>query len=95
MEHFLISCSRLAEARSDKIEALQDMYAAEGIRPPTSVAEITSAILNGSAYKIDITVEMEGDAERDKYYTGTNYEYITRVESRKKQQSLSSHSTNS
>ncbi len=87
MEHFLISCSRLAEARSDKIEALRDMYAAEDIRPPTSAADITSPILNGSAYKIDIAVEMETSAERDKCYTNTNYEYTTRAKSSKNQQS--------
>ena len=53
IEHMVARCPSLAEVRSEKIKELCSMYIEEGLQPPTSTTELTSAILNGAAYRRD------------------------------------------
>ena len=52
--HFVVSCPKLEHVRQSKITDLVQMYKDEGLRPPQSVLEITSAVLNGDAYFPDM-----------------------------------------
>ncbi len=48
--HFLTSCPALGTMSEGKIYDLQQMYASEGLPPPGTPEEVTSAILNGWGY---------------------------------------------
>ena len=51
--HLLACCKSLDHARRDDVEQLQQIYESEGIPPPRSPSEITSAVLNGTMYSPD------------------------------------------
>ncbi len=51
--HLLADCSSLERARIDDVEKLRQIYHAEGLPPPTSPHELTSAIVNGTRYSRD------------------------------------------
>ena len=50
VSHFLLRCPKRCPQTDLMIKDLQNMYAAENIKPPHSQHEITSAILNGWGY---------------------------------------------
>ena len=50
LEHFLITCPKLSEARKDAITEIQNLYCKENIDPPSTTSEVVSAILNGDRY---------------------------------------------
>ncbi len=49
--HMLLKCKSTRQIANPKIDILTRIYLEQGCRPPTTEIEITSAILNGWAYK--------------------------------------------
>ena len=61
--HMLVKCKNTQHISSPKIDTLRHIYTEQGCRPPLSEIEVTSAILNGWAYKSDNAPTMSHDTE--------------------------------
>ncbi len=55
--HVLTQCSGICPKSRFLVKRLQDIYTAHALRPPTTEHALTSAILNGVAYHIDVRVK--------------------------------------
>ncbi len=57
IEHLVTRCPALTETRVERVNEIRHIYSEEGLQPPTTTTEVTSAILNGGAYRRDAAQE--------------------------------------